>query len=661
MVAPAFHRPAFRVQPFRVQPFRALPVFSALLVCRVRLFRALPVFRALLLMGTISLLVSACAGPDDQSGESASQFGETEVSVGFSLARDQAGLQEYVDSVSDPQSDSFREFLTVDEAAARFGATAETRQEALSTLAEAGVSGAIDPSGGLAFATMTAVEVEETFDTEMRVVAGSTGVDILEPVDPNVDPFLGSGAITSVIGLSSSVPIAPSADSAPRERTVFSADQPDCSQHSKGSMDAATFRERHGLPDPATANWRGVRLGFLSADPIDQRSLDVWAECTNADSVPAIETTLVNGSGGSTNPESVLDSTAMVAIAAGIEKVEMVQFDEASSILFPLARVVESSGLDILSISLVYCETSFRESEMDGVEWLLAVLAATGTSTVAASGDLGSQGCGVDEGAAVTYPASSPNVLAVGGTQLNPDDPAAVGTVWNRTGKGDVNASGGGTSTVFDSPWYQVSAATRTSGESQSNGDQSPVGRSDDGRAGGDRSRDGERADEGPEAVAGRTVPDLALLAEPEMIGSISVCNSSGDCYWDLVGGTSLSAPSVAGALALIQATAIPSATTQSTTPPATTRSTTARSTTTQATPRRSGDPAAGFERRMGLTTPLVYLSAATGRSGFSDVISGTNDLAGLGCCSAEVGYDLTTGWGTPLFGEVLRAVPSDD
>ncbi len=611
-----------------------------------------PVFRALLLIGTVSLVFSACTGSGDESGESASRFAETEVSVGFTLARDQVGLQEYVDSVSDPQSDSFRDFLTVDEVADRFGATTATRQAALSTLAEAGVDGAIDRSGGLVVATMTVAQVEESLDTEMRVVAGATGVDTLEPVDPKVDPFLDSGAITFVIGMSGSAPVAQSAESPPTERTTFSADEPDCSDRTSVSMDVRAFRERHGLPDPATADWDGLRLGFLSADPIDQRSVDVWAECTEADSVPEIETTLVNGSGGTTNPESVLDATAMAATAAGIEKVEMFQFDEASSVVFPLAGVLEGSAsegsvLDILSISLVYCETSFRESEIEGVEWLLAALAATGTSTVAAAGDLGSSGCGLDNGAAVTYPASSANVLAVGGTQLNPEDRGGAGIVWNRTDRGDLDASGGGTSAVFDSPWYQTSAATHTTGD----------GRPVDGQPGED-----DQADEDPEAGAGRTVPDLALLAEPELIGSISVCNSSGDCYWDLVGGTSLSAPSVAGALALAQATGPQTEIIQTeTTQTETTQAAATQTASTQATPGRSEDPAAGPDRRMGLITPLLYRSAGTGQAGFTDVVSGTNDLAGLGCCSAEVGYDLTTGWGTPLFGELLPAVPAGD
>jgi hypothetical protein len=79
-----------------------------------------------------------------------------------------------------------------------------------------------------------------------------------------------------------------------------------------------------------------------------------------------------------------------------------------------------------------------------------------GTVITASSGDHGYLNWGATESGAVEYPASSPHVVAVGGTRLSLGTGGAWASekVWNGDG-----ASGGGCSTIFEAPAWQQSVA----------------------------------------------------------------------------------------------------------------------------------------------------------------------------------------------------------
>lgn len=103
-------------------------------------------------------------------------------------------------------------------------------------------------------------------------------------------------------------------------------------------------------------------------------------------------------------------------------------------------------------------------------------------------------------------------------------------------------------------------------------------------------------------------VPDLALLADPTQIPDIPHCTDSDECTWVDYGGTSAAAPIfAAGLLESTPPTALP-----------------------------------------GMLGPMLFSDAA--RPALTDVTEGDNDLHDVGCCEAEPGYDLTSGWGTPDF-----------
>ncbi len=195
---------------------------------------------------------------------------------------------------------------------------------------------------------------------------------------------------------------------------------------------------------------------------------------------------------------------------------------------------------------------------------------------VASTGDFGS--------ADPEYPAFSPNVVAVGGTTLNLNGDSSYNseTGWGyySNGAGAFIGSGGGVSLYEPQPSYQ--AAVQSTGF--------------------------------------RTTPDVSFVADPNTGAWIAdTYNLPGDNPWEVVGGTSLSAPSWAGLLAVAD----------------------------------QGRVAAGestLSSDGGTTAQQALYSAPAGA--FNSITSGTN-----GAYSAAAGYNLVTGLGTPVAGQLIPSL----
>lgn len=125
-----------------------------------------------------------------------------------------------------------------------------------------------------------------------------------------------------------------------------------------------------------------------------------------------------------------------------------------------------------------------------------------------------------------------------------------------------------------------------------------------------------------------RITPDIALVAEPADFGPIPVCNNDGSCTMQVVGGTSATAPGYAAAIAtLLQAL------------------------------RKSN----GEQLKLGSMNPMLYdlAGSPSAPTVFHDITQGTNDLYGVGCCTAVPGYDSASGWGSVDFGTLLQSYQS--
>ena len=168
----------------------------------------------------------------------------------------------------------------------------------------------------------------------------------------------------------------------------------------------------------------------------------------------------------------------------------------------------------VISISWGGPESSWTPQAMQQFDEAFQAAAALGVTVTVAAGDNGSSD-GVSDGQAhADFPASSPNVLACGGTTLK-----ATGTtftsevVWNDGTQG--GATGGGVSDVFPSPSYQENAGVPPAADSTKK--------------------------------VGRGLPDVAANADPDTGYSVRI-----DGQDTVVGGTSAVAPLWAGLIALL-------------------------------------------------------------------------------------------------------------
>ncbi len=169
----------------------------------------------------------------------------------------------------------------------------------------------------------------------------------------------------------------------------------------------------------------------------------------------------------------------------------------------------------VISISWGSAEKNWTTQAMTQYDQAFQAAAAMGVTICAAAGDNGSSDGVADGKAHVDFPASSPNVLACGGTKLLAATATTISseTVWNEGAT--TSATGGGVSGFFALPAYQATAGVPVS--------------------------------VGVGGKAGRGVPDIAGDADPATGYEVRV-----DGQNFVIGGTSAVAPLWAGLVALM-------------------------------------------------------------------------------------------------------------
>ncbi|MFM0176035.1 S53 family peptidase [Paraburkholderia sediminicola] len=216
--------------------------------------------------------------------------------------------------------------------------------------------------------------------------------------------------------------------------------------------------------------------------------------------------------------EVTLDIEIVGAIAPGASIAVYFTQNSDAGFIDAVSRAVHdtTNKPSVISISWGGPESNWTSQSLQAFNSVLQSAATLGVTVCAASGDSGSSD-GAGSGDQVDFPASSPYVLACGGTSLT-----ASGTsisheaVWNDGAQG--GATGGGVSQAFPVPgWQKGLSATSSSG--------------------------------GKKALSGRGVPDVAGDASPVTGYSVLI-----DGTQTVVGGTSAVAPLWAALIARINA-----------------------------------------------------------------------------------------------------------
>jgi Pro-kumamolisin, activation domain/Bacterial Ig-like domain (group 3) len=284
--------------------------------------------------------------------------------------------------------------------------------------------------------------------------------------------------------------------------------------------------------------------------------------------------------------------------------------------------IVDNNLAAVLSASFGECEQTLGQTENAFFNNLWEQAAAQGITAVISSGDSGPAGCDsadqttpASQGLAVNGLASTPFNIAIGGTEFNengadstywsatnaPNQSSALGyipeNVWNEScadpnvcGTASLFASGGGASTLYSKPSWQVGLGVPNDGK--------------------------------------RDLPDFSLDAAAGHDGyllcqdGICTTNASGQLInAELVGGTSAAAPTFAAIMALIA----------------------------QKTNSRQGQanfvlyPLAAGQNEANCNSSSPPQSQCI----FNDITVGNNNVPGQTGYPATVGYDLATGWGS--------------
>ena len=219
----------------------------------------------------------------------------------------------------------------------------------------------------------------------------------------------------------------------------------------------------------------------------------------------------------SADGEVLLDIEVAAAIAPKASIVVYFTPNTTQGFLDAITTAVHDSvnKPSVISISWGSAEQNWTTQAMTQYDQAFQAAAAMGVTICVAAGDNGSSDGVADGKPHVDFPASSPNVLACGGTKLLASSATAIASevVWNEGAT--TSATGGGVSGFFALPAYQAKAGV-------------PVGAGAGGKA-------------------GRGVPDVAGDADPATGYEVRVDGQS-----FVIGGTSAVAPLWAGLVALM-------------------------------------------------------------------------------------------------------------
>ncbi len=565
-------------------------------------------------------------------------------------AAQEADLQALLAAQQDPSSPQYHQWLTPDSFGARFGMADADLALVESWLQGEGFSvDGVNRSRNAVTFSGTAGTVGTAFGTELHRykldaethVAPATELSLPAPLAP---------LITAVLHLSDFRP-KPSLRLT-HTRTVAPDYTSGQSQaHYLTPKDVATM---YDVQAEYSAGYTGVGQSIAVVGQSYVLTSDVTAFqsaaglTANPPTLVLVPGTGVSGISSGDEGESDIDLEYAGGMAPGANVYLVYVGNNANASVFDaLNYAITENIAPVISISYGACEPLSSSASLTSYNAVYMQAAAQGQSIVASSGDLGSEACygytgqstAVQEQLAVSFPASSPYVTAVGGTQMAAGTTAAGASTYWATASGTdvvssllsyvpevtwnedstnngIVASGGGASVVFARPTWQTGVGNIPAGTT-------------------------------------RLVPDIALLSAVETPGFLycssdlsdlqdeDLTNSCANGFRDssgkyllIAGGTSFAAPVMAGMTALLNQVK--------------------------------------HSTGQGLLNPEMYSLATNGitfATIFHDITSGTIactiananycSVAGASGYAAGVQYDEATGLGSLDFAKFVSAWPS--
>jgi kumamolisin len=483
-------------------------------------------------------------------------------------------------------SPSFHQYLTPSEFKARYSPTEEQVAAETARLEAQGISvQSVSENRVLLHAQGTVAALNQMFATEIHQFQAQDGNvyfaparELQAPVDSQIAAVVGLNNVTHFhnhLKLKSSL----------TSKTQRDGTTPGAAPG--GGLAPADITTAYSIPN--TSNGSGQTLALFELDGYDPTDITAYETQFNLPNVP-LQNVLVDSSDGSAGQgaiEVVLDIEMMAAVAPSAAKILVYEGPNSSAgVIDTYAKIASDNLAQQISSSWGEAETQAAAADMQSENTVFKQMVAQGQALYSAAGDSGAD----DDGSTLSVddPSGQPNVIGVGGTTLTMGTNSAYQseTTWNELASSE-GAGGGGISKVWSIPSYQAGIMTAN-----------PQG-----------------------STTMRNVPDVSFNADP--VSGYGIYQGG---QWQVVGGTSASAPLWAAFTALVN----------------------------------QNRQAKGLSS-IGFPANAIYAigKGSNYATGFNDITQGTNG-ADSTAFSATAGFDNATGWGS-FKGQALLNLLSTD
>jgi subtilase family serine protease len=525
----------------------------------------------------------------------------TPLTVTFTLApRDPAALAAYAQEVSTPGSGVYRRYLSVNEFAARFGPAPTQAAAARASLRAQGLTPGPLAANGLSFSvSSSAGRLAGALGTKFeryRLRDGRTAY-----ANTSAPQVSGSGAsvIQGVIGLNNLAVEKPQGLIAGQPRTGSSFAVPRaigaaalsaCSSAAAQGYTAGQIASAYGFNGlyGAGDTGSGVTVALYELEPYSSADVSAYQACYGT-STSVTNVSIDGGAGCDGDPECGLEDVLDIEDVIGLAPKASIRVYEGPNTSIgaydTYQRIVTDDTAKVISTSWGECESQVGSSAAESENILFQEAAAQGQSVFAAAGDNGTTDCMANTGRPIKQQAV--------------DDPASQPYVTGVGGTSLTSIAPLGETVWDDYPMLGLNGGAGGGGvstlwpqPSYQSGFAQPQSSSTCGSSG----------------YLCREVPDVSADADPNTGYAIYWGGS-----WATVGGTSAAAPTWASLVVLAESSSF-----------------------------CGGAP-------LGFLNPLLYRAAAASYAAdFNDVTTGNNNYDGVMGFSAQTGYDMASGLGSP-------------
>jgi len=367
--------------------------------------------------GGSALVPSALSDAPIQAQRSAPYAAPARGSIRFVVAlplRNEAELDRVLAAISDPDSPQFRNFLSARQFAARYAPPAASIEAVRADLERAGFS--VSVTDQAVSASGSQAQIERYFQTSLAKTP--------DGVFASRGPLHYSSALLSqgatIVGLDGTPPLRIDAHHVAAPSVL----RPQNAVSPRGPYYPTDLKQAYKMPGFQAAGGKGVTIGIVMASPIYPSDMHTFFSKLGS-AVPTVTT--VNVDGGGTLGNFATDEASLdVQQAGGIAPLAKIVIYNIPSLDTPAIyngyAAVLKGDATIVNSSFIGCETQFKgksgRAQLARFDALFKEGAARGVTWVASSGDYGKYQCGSNDVVGTSWPAVSPYVLAVGGTNL---------------------------------------------------------------------------------------------------------------------------------------------------------------------------------------------------------------------------------------------------